>query len=266
MPARSPVVAQLRLYPIKALAPVMVDRAIVLPSGALAGDRSFALVDAEGKFVNGKRNAKVHALRALFDLDAMSIALSGQNAAHSKTFHIEQERAHLEAWLSEYFGFPVRIIQSFDGFPDDTASPGPTIVSTASLEAIATWFPDLTVEEIRLRFRANIEIAGVPPFWEDRLFRAEDELVPFQIGDVQFMGVNPCQRCVVVTRNPETGTAYPNFQKTFVARRQEVLPDWAERSRFNHFFRLAVNTRVPISEQGKTINIGDEVKIYANDR
>ncbi|MDX2244814.1 MAG: MOSC N-terminal beta barrel domain-containing protein [Leptolyngbyaceae cyanobacterium bins.302] len=266
MPAESAFVAQLRLYPIKALNPVMVDRAIILPSGALAGDRAFAIMDTEGKFVNGKRNANIHTLRALFDLNTMSITLSGQHA-DPETFHIEQERDRLEAWLGKYFGFPVQIVQNLDlGFPDDTVSPGPTIVSTATLEAIATWFLDLTVEEIRLRFRANIEVAGVPPFWEDRLFGTEDELVHFQIGEVQFMGVNPCQRCVVVTRNPETGVAYPNFQKTFVAKRQDALPDWTNRSRFNHFFRLAVNTRVPVSEQGKAVHIGDEVKIYANDR
>ncbi|MCU0547170.1 MAG: MOSC domain-containing protein [Oscillatoriaceae cyanobacterium Prado104] len=111
-------------------------------------------------------------------------------------------------------------------------SPGPTIISTSTLEAIASWYPGLDLEEIRLRFRSNIEISGVPAFWEDRLFAAAQEIVNFQIGNVQFMGINPCQRCVVITRDSQTGEAYPNFQKTFVAQRRTTLPAWVDRSRF----------------------------------
>ncbi|MGD1919501.1 MAG: MOSC domain-containing protein, partial [Pleurocapsa sp.] len=73
------------------------------------------------------------------------------------------------------------------------------------------------------------------------------------------MGVNPCQRCIVVTRNPQTGEAYPQFQKTFIKQRKKTLPEWTERSRFNHFFRLAVNTRLSPEQAGKTIAIGDIV-------
>jgi hypothetical protein len=57
-------------------------------------------------------------------------------------------------------------------------------------------------------------------------------------------------------RNSQTGEADPNFQKTFVTQRRETLPEWVDRSRFNYFYRLAVNTRVPDSEAGKIICIG----------
>jgi uncharacterized protein YcbX len=143
------------------------------------------------------------------------------------------------------------------GFPDDTDSPGATIVSMATLAAIGDWFPDLDLAQIRRRFRTNLEISGVEPFWEDRLFGAADQPVPFQIGDVQFLGINPCQRCVVVLRDPTTGAPYPNFQKQFVDQRQATLPDWATRSRFNHFYKLAVNTRLSKSEAGKVLRLGD---------
>ncbi|GAA6620400.1 MOSC domain-containing protein [Scytonema sp. NUACC26] len=177
-------------------------------------------------------------------------------------FHVEKEREAVECWLDEFFGFPVEVKQNLEtGFPDDTVSPGPTIISTATLEAIASWYPGLDVEEVRSRFRSNIEISGVPAFWEDRLFTEAEGTVNFQIGDVQFMGINPCQRCVVITRDSKTGVAYPNFQKTFVAQRRTSLPAWAERTRFNHFYRLAINTRLPVTEEGKTICIGDELRI-----
>lgn len=258
----TPHVAKLLLYPIKALDGVAVEQVTILTSGALKHDREFALYDASGNYVNGKRHSQVHLLRSQFDLTTGTLSLSLQGREGSTQFQLQQERHALEAWLGEYFGFPVQIQQNLEmGFPDDTASPGPTIVSTATLEAIASWYPDLTVEEVRRRFRANIEIGGVPAFWEDQLFTTAEQTIAFQIGAVKFTGVNPCQRCVVVTRNPDTGAAYSNFQKIFVARRRETLPDWVERSRFNHFFRVAVNTRLAPAEVGKVITIGDPLQI-----
>lgn len=260
-----PHVSRILIYPVKSLDGVSVDSAAVLSSGALKGDRQFALFDQSGQVVNGKRHAKIQALRTEFDLAANTVSFRQANAAPNReisryTFLLEPQQDALEAWLSEYFGFSVFLRQNLEmGFPDDTQSPGPTIVSTATLEAIATWYPHLTVEEVRARFRTNIEIDGVPAFWEDRLFAEADRTVAFQIGAVRLLGVNPCQRCVVPTRNSKTGIADPGFQKTFVTKRQETLPAWAERSRFNHFYRLAVNTRLAEPHSSAAISIGDPV-------
>lgn len=257
-----PYISRLFIYPIKSLDRVEIDSIAVLRSGSLKGDREFAIFNRSGQFVNGKRDRRVHAIRSQFDLETnvVSLRVAGNNTVRG--FHLEQEREALEYWLGEYFGFPVEVKQNLEmGFPDDTASPGPTIISTATLEAIASWYPGLDVEEVRLRFRSNLEISGVPAFWEDRLYTKAEETISFQIGDVQFIGVNPCQRCVVISRNSQTGEAYPNFQKTFVAQRQTTLPEWVERSRFNHFYRLAINTRLPVTEAGKTISIGDKLRI-----
>jgi hypothetical protein len=96
-------------------------------------------------------------------------------------------------------------------------------------------------------------------FEEDRLFAGPDELRPFSIGAVQFHGHNPCQRCVVPTRDPDTAAAIPNFQKTFMELRRQHLPPWADARRFNHYYRFAVNTSVAKSEAGKVIRVGDPV-------
>ncbi len=257
-----PYVSRLFVYPIKSLDRVEIKSINVLKSGALKRDREFAIFDKSGHFVNGKRNNRIHAIRSEFNLETNIVSLRVQGTEQTNVFHIDKERKALECWLGEYFDFPVEVKQNLDtGFPDDTASPGPTIISTATLETIASWYPGLDVEEVRLRFRSNIEISGVPAFWEDQLFTEADETINFQIGNVQFFGINPCQRCVVVTRDSKTGGAYPNFQKTFVAQRRTTLPEWAEKARFNHFFRLAINTQLPAIEEGKTICIGDELRI-----
>ena len=253
---------KITIYPIKALDGLDVAEATILPGGALAGDREFALFDERGKFVNGKRNVQVHRLRSRFNLAERTLQLQQQDTTTSQTFHLDREQAALTAWLSQYFGFPVQLRQNLHtGFPDDTDSPGPTAISLGTYETVATWFADLSLASIRRRFRANLEISGVPPFWEDRLFAATDEGVPFQIGSVQLVGMNPCQRCIVPARDPFTGEAIPQFQKQFITKRKQTLPSWAAAEQFNHFYRLSINTQIPASEAGKQFRVGDRVVV-----
>lgn len=257
-----PHLARLIVYPIKSLDGVASTKAMVLKSGALQHDRAFAIFDEKDRFVNGKRHQAVHLLRTRFDADVKMVSIQVQGREQTQEFHLYEERTELEAWLSDFFGFPIQVRQNLlGGFPDDTDSPGPTVISTATLETVASWFPGVDVDEMRSRLRANVEIGGVPPFWEDRLFAEAGDIVQFQVGDVLFEGINPCQRCVVPTRDSLTGEVYPSFQKTFIEKRKETLPLGVVSSRFNHFYRLSVNTRIPESEAGRILNIGDEVKI-----
>lgn len=114
---------------------------------------------------------------------------------------------------------------------------------------------------MRLRMRANIEIAGVPPFWEDQLFTEPGRFVEFQVGEVLFKGINPCQRCIVPARDSQTGKVTTSFQKIFVIKRKESLPLWTTATRFHHLYSLSVNTNIAASEAGKILYQGDEVKI-----
>lgn len=255
-----PHLARICVYPIKSLAPTLPPQAAVLAGGVLEHDREFAFFDGDGKFLNGKRTPKIHGLRSAFDLHTGDLRLAAAGTREEGRFHLPDDQEALESWLTRYFGQPVFFRRNPQGgFPDDRDAPGPTIISTATLEEVASWFPGLSVASARTRFRANLEIGGVPPFWEDRLFGGPETVVPFGIGDVTFHGVNPCQRCIVPPRDPETGEAIPDFSPVFRARREETLPPWAARVRFNHFYRLAVNTRVPASEAGKLLRVGDDV-------
>jgi uncharacterized protein YcbX len=166
-----------------------------------------------------------------------------------------------------YFEQSIQVRYTREGFPDDGLAAGPTIVSTASLEAVCKWFPGMALDEARRRFRTTLEInaAGsggaaesLPPFWEDQLFgKTETSVVRFKIGDVAFEGSNPCARCPVPSRESRTGVTNDGFQKRFTELRRAQLPAWAPAERFDHFYRLAVNTRVPSTEQGKLLRVGD---------
>lgn len=251
--------ARITLFPFKALDGQTVDSTMILPSGALQHDRRFALVDAAGRYINGKRTDKLHAIRSSFDPQHQRLELV--NHGELATFDVDEDREEIEQYFSLLMDERVRLLENrTHGFPDDTDAPGPTVISTATLETVASWFPGLTVDEVRRRFRANLEIGGVEPFWEDRLAGPAGEGVPLRIGKVTFAGVNPCQRCVVPSRDAHTGEPWPGFQKTFAQQREKLLPAWATRSRFDHFYRLAINTRLAPDNSGGEIRCSEPVE------
>jgi uncharacterized protein len=256
-----PLVSKLFVYPIKSLPGVPVVHATVISGGALEHDREFALFDPEGNFVNAKRQPKIQRIRASYDLASMSGALQADPQWAPQTFDLN-EIGKLETWFSDFFGFSVTIRRNVQsGFPDDTDSPGPTIISDATLQVVSSWFPQLDPAQTGRRFRANIEISDVPAFWEDGLFGKAEEFIDFQIGEVALVGVNPCQRCAVPSRHPDTSEALENFQAIFARKREASMPTWAAPERFNHFYRLATNTRIPSTETGKRIRVGDRVSL-----
>jgi uncharacterized protein len=254
---------RIEIFPIKSLDGMVVETATVLPSGALKGDRQYAMADDTGKWVNGKANAMVHRLRSTYSPDLSTVTISVQDEG-SETFNLAGDRSALEKWLSDYFQKSVHLEENTEmGFPDDTNSPGPTVISTATLVAIASWYPGMPLAEARRRFRTTLEFNNVPEFWEDHLFGPAGETVSFKIGQVEFLGINPCERCIVPTRESLEGAPTSGFQKTFVQQRQSTLPAAVERSRFNHFYRLALNTRLAESASatsGIAIHRGDSVQ------
>lgn len=253
--------ARIDLYPIKSLDGLAVPTAQVLASGALQHDRAFALVDQSGQFVNAKRYASIQRVRSRFTNDIAQVALWVNDPSAAATFPLDRARDRVAAWFSDYFQQPISLKHNPDmGFPDDTAAPGPTVISTATLQAVADWY-GLSLAETRRRFRTNLEIDGVPAFWEDQLLAESGEPVTFQIGEVVLEGINPCQRCVVPTRDSQTGAVLPGFQKRFSQARAESLPAGVARSRFNHFYRLAVNTRIAPTSSSPSLTVGDAVAL-----
>jgi uncharacterized protein YcbX len=259
----APYLARIAIFPIKALNGLVVPEAYLLPTGPLANDRRWAIMDSAGRPLNGKRTPLVHQLHPHYAPDLSSVRFTTAAGEEAGPFSLGPDRQSLTEWLSHYFGQPVQVLEDAAlGFPDDRPSPGPTVVSTATLEAITCWFPGLTLEEVRARFRANLEIGGVEPFWEDHLIGEPGQVIPFQIGSVTLLGVNPCRRCVVPTRNPWTGAAWSGFIEHFRQQREHHLPPWAPRRRFDHFYRLAVNTR-PASAAGGFLAVGAAVRVGA---
>jgi uncharacterized protein YcbX len=269
----TPRLANIRLHPIKALDPVSVNEARIGPNGGLELDRVWALYSADGRWVNAKRTAAMHLIRAAYAPDIRSVTFTvpgDRRDIPAMAFAFPGDTEGAAEWFSMYFEQAIQVRYTREGFPDDGLAPGPTIVSTASLETVCAWFPGMTLEEARRRFRTTLEIDGspsedgkgaaerLPAFWEDQLFAgSESNVVRFRIGDIAFEGSNPCARCPVPGRESQTGVTHEGFQKRFTELRRAQLPPWAPAERFDHFYRLATNTRVPSTEQGKSLRVGD---------
>ena len=271
--------SRIRVHPIKALDGVDRERVAISEVGGLAGDRAYAIVDADGEYVNGKRTAAVHRLRSSVDLDAGVATIGVAGPDERRRFDLDDDRDALARWLGEYFGFEVDVEAAPGGdladsrvYSDIVA--GATVASAATIREVASWFPALDEEDVRRRFRANLEVEGVEPFWEDRLVRGgpangdgdhagESEPDPprFRVGAVTFRGVKPITRCVVPTRDPYTGEATDGFRQRFLERREETFPARADRDAFDHFYALTTLAHPDEGDWDEAIAVGDQVEL-----
>jgi len=270
--------ANIRLHPIKSLDPISVPEARVGPSGGLEHDRAWALYTLDNRWVNGKRTPAILRIRAAFAPDLSRVTLSAPSDSRqisARDFAFPDDTEDAAEWFSVYFEQKILVRHSRNGFPDDAIANGPTIVSTATLRALCDWFPEIDIEEARRRFRTTLEIDAVdgtsgsrdrmPPFWEDRLFGPpKTYAVGFRIAEVNFEGSNPCARCSVPPRDSYTGVDITGFQKRFSDLRRDTLPVWATQEHFDHFYRLAVNTRVALAEAGKILRVGDPLYLISS--
>jgi uncharacterized protein len=253
--------ASILVYPVKALDPVSVPSVRITEGGSLEFDRAWALRGADGRFIRGKSSEAIHRIRTRFILPGNYVTLTWGWEPEEYTFRLGEEDEAIAGWLERRLGQPVHLVADpVKGFPDDTDAYGPTVISEATIATVASWFSGVSADDILRRFRPNLVVSGVPAFWEDRLYAASDS-VSFRMGDVVMQGQNPCARCVVPTRDPVTGESFPDFMKIFIERRKETLPPWAASARFDHFYRLSVNTTIGKSEAGKKLLVGDAVSI-----
>jgi len=248
----------LRVYPVKGLDSIDLEAAEVLEGGTVAHDREFALFDTDGDVLNGKRTDRVHDLETDFDPETRELSIRTLDGERQR-FDLESDRETAAAWLSEFFDVELSLERDRSlGFVDRREM-GPSVISTATLRTVADWFDELTVEGVRRRLRANVEVGGVEPFWEDRFVGADAPA--FEVGGVRFEGVTPCGRCVVPQRDPDTGDPTPGFREQFVRRREETFHDWADADAFDHYYSLMLIARVPERDRGETLRVADPVTV-----
>jgi uncharacterized protein len=258
-----PRLARIQIHPIKSLDPVEVSAATIGCAGSLQFDRAWAIYTLDGRLITATRVPALHLIRATYDPNFATVTLAVPNDRRNipvAAFAFPADTAAAAEWFTKFLGYPIMVRHDPAGIPDDLIANGPTIISIASLQAVCEWFPGMTIAGARLRFRATLELDGVPPFWEDHLFGAElRSVVRFHIGEVAFEGSYPCIRCPIPARDPHTGADIIGFQKYFAQQRRAHLPPWSPANRFEHFYCLATNTRIASTESGKHLRVGDSL-------
>lgn len=246
------ILYKIMVYPIKSLPPVELVEAKVTKYGTLEWDRVYAIVDEKGRIVNGKRERRLHLIRARYDLNRGLVALEAC-CSGEEVFKLAGEEGEIARWLSRFLGYRVELVYRERGWPDDERFNGPTVISTGTLAEVARWF-GWDLMQARLRFRSNLEVLALEPFWEDRLYKSGGRVV-FRVGSVTLAGMNISSRCVVPSRDPFTAAPARGFQRRFVEMRRPTL-----RVPLDHSYRLAINT-VVLEGHGGKVKVGDPVEV-----
>ena len=255
-----PTISRIRIYPIKSLDPVELQEAEV-GVHSLRYDREFAMLTPDGRFMNGKRSGRVNELKAAYDLPNYTVAFSDRVGGPAHSFHLLNEKKEIEKYLGEFFGEPISLLQNKQGqLMDIPTASSVTIVSEASLLSLHKEFSDRTLEDVRLRFRASIELSGVEPYWEENLVGAPGVGMRIQIGELEMIGVSPRARCNVPPRDPLTGITDKTFVKRMMKSREKTLPEKSHIPEYGSLYHLTINTYIPETQKGKWLRVGDELK------
>ncbi len=255
------VVSKLFIYPVKSLDPVELTEAEI-GIHSLKHDRSFAMMGDDGRYINGKRTGRVNQLKASYDLEQGLIHLTPRDKEQVETFELSTDNKDLNDYLEDFFDLKLHLIQSAKGeLLDVPYRSSVTTISEATYQSLLQDFPHHNIEDLRLRFRANIEIKGVDAYWEEQLIKAPGTGIQYTIGDINMIGMTPRARCNVPPRNPMTGETDKTFIKVMMQSRENNLSADSALPNFGNTYHLSVDTYVPPTEAGKIIKVGDQVAI-----
>lgn len=229
---------QLFIYPVKSLAGIALNQAQATPSG-LAGDRQWAVAKADGSLLTQRKEPAMATIKV--SLTASGLVLH-HSATGSITVHNPAERsapqwlqvwkdrvpaqiadAQVNHWISETlkskqalrllrvhpqaqreFHTPQRFGHAGAVSYFSDAAPY-LVVNQASLDALNDALARQGSEPVDIRhFRANMVIAGMPAFTEHRV-----EQMTVGSAGAALRLVDPCQRCVMITVDPDRGRFLP---------------------------------------------------------
>lgn len=255
-------ISKLRIYPIKSLGHVEVEETEI-GIYSLVNDRLFAMVDENGRYMNGKRNWRVNQLKTEFDLSNKLVWFSDKNGDERKRFELKEGNVELDNYLSDFFDTKLKLLQNEKGgFMDIPKASSLTVVSESSLNLLQKDLDKHSLENMRLRFRTNVELSGVDAYWEEELFHQQEVGMRFKMGEVEMIGVSPRARCNVPPQNPDSGEMDYSFVKSMVQSRQNHVASVNRLLKFGRApYFLTVNVFLPETEVGKKLKLGDEIEI-----
>jgi len=208
-------VSQLAIAPVKGM---RLQRAseVQLGQHGVTGDREFLVIEADGQLLLSSKAPALLQIEPAWDRLRNVLTLDFPDgdvvqgtpepgAAATTRMYDGREipgwviPGPLGAALSDYLGRPVQLFKRAPGHIGTDDQPV-TLMSQASLQALAAEFGG-TVPDSR-RFRMTVTITGTDA-WAEHAWGGQT----VSIGGVIVRVIAPVPRCVVTTRNPESGAA-----------------------------------------------------------
>jgi hypothetical protein len=188
-------VAEVWRYPVKSMGGERVGACLITHKG-LEGDRRWALVDGvanrAGKLLSIRQDERLMTYRARLADDGVEVVAPGG----------ERRRLddHLVAALAAQTARPLTLRDLAGANFDDS----PVLV--VNLASVAAFGLEAGFPIDHRRFRANLYLEGLEPEqelrWVGRRIRA---------GDAELEVIKRCDRCVVITRDPDTTVTTPEL-------------------------------------------------------
>jgi uncharacterized protein len=232
-------VVSIAIAPVKAMALVHHDEIVVGAIGVV-GNRRFWLRDENGNLFNAKKEGRLLQIRPEWDESSRRLALTFPDGRRVEGL-VElgepvdaivygelrpSRRVSGAAWadaVSEFVGRPLELLWADDNAVDRLTAEGTvSLISTATLERLREEMGiDQPVDS--RRFRMLFQIDGVGPNEEDTWIGRH-----VQVGDAELVITGDIGRCVVTSRDPDTGiTDMPTLAALASYRREghsEPLP------------------------------------------
>jgi uncharacterized protein YcbX len=182
-------------YPVKSMAGERLNSCAVGQTG-LEGDRRWALVDGApnraGKLLTIRQEERLMTYRARLNGAGVEV-VTREGKVHSLD-------GHLLSSLAAEASRPMTLREVEGANFDDS----PVLV--VNLATVAAFGVQAGMRVDHRRFRANLYIDGLPPAeeigWLGRLVQA---------GEAELEVLSRCERCVVITRDPDTTITTPEL-------------------------------------------------------
>jgi len=218
--------SEIWIYPIKSLAGIRLQRAIVKQKG-LIYDRRWMLVDESGRFLTQREHPEMSQFHLTMDNGQLTILnklsdqsivlnLEGEKSGESLPVIIWDdavEANEVSLAFSQWFSDQLKMKCKLVFFPETNVRlVDPDYAIKNEQVSLADGYPFLIVGQASLddlnkrlkepipmnRFRPNFVFTGGLPYEEDTWGK-------FSVGKNKFVGLKPCSRCVLTTVDQQTG-------------------------------------------------------------
>ncbi len=224
-------ISEIWIYPIKSLAGVRLNTTVVKQKG-LQYDRRWMLVDKDGRFLTQREHPKMALFNVAMTNDYLTVsALANTTNAIDQSIRIElnaevpgsfsrvviwddevdavEVNSEYSAWFSKQLDIECRLVFFQEESRRDA---DPDYAKNNEQVSLADGYPFLiigqsSIDELNRKLKEKVSIKRFRPnfVFSGGLPHEEDSWRNFMIGSVNFEGVKPCARCVLITVNPETG-------------------------------------------------------------